>query len=140
LRRSRALGLLLILATLAGCGGHSASPESVARAWSNAVNTGDNEAAANLFAPGAQVVQNGRLIRLRTHADAVSWNAALPCSGRILAVAKAKGAATVTFRLGNRPTGACDGPGSTVRALFRVRDGKIVLWHQLAEGTQGQSV
>lgn len=112
----------------------------MARAWSNAINTGDNDAAAGLFADDAQIVQPGQVTRLHTHAEAVAWNAALPCSGTILEVVDADETATVTFRLGNRPSGTCDGPGATVRAIFRVRKGKIVLWHQLgnetAPGTQ----
>lgn len=138
----RVLGVLgfLLVTALAGCGGHSASPESVARAWSNAINTGNNDAAAKLFADDAQIVQPGHVIRLHSHSEAVAWNAALPCSGTILEVVDADETATVTFRLGNRPSGACDGTGATVRAIFRVRDGKIVLWHQLgnesAAGTQ----
>jgi hypothetical protein len=38
----------------------------------------------------------------------------------------------VIFKLGDRPNHACDGPGDEAAALFRVRDGKIVLWHETA--------
>jgi len=117
----------------AACGGHgSASPANVTRAWSQALNTGDNERAAKLFAPNAQVVQGGTSIRLRTLADAIRWNASLPCSGRILEVETRGHEATATFELGNRTTSACDAPGATASAIFDVRDGKIVLWHQIA--------
>jgi hypothetical protein len=131
-RLPRALALAALASSLAACGGHSGSAESVARAWSKAINAGDDEAAGDLFARDARVVQQARVVRLHTHADAVAWNAALPCSGRIVAVAARSDAATVTFRLGDRPGSRCDGPGATVRALFLVRDGKIVLLHQLA--------
>lgn len=120
-----------MVAALAGCGGGSPSPESVVRAWSNALNAGDNERAASLFAPGAEIVQSGRVLRLWTHADAVAWNAALPCSGRIVSISTEGDTATATFVLGDRLTSACDGPGQRATAVFRVRDGKIVLWHQL---------
>ena len=140
-RLPRALAVVALASSLAACGGHSASPENVARAWSKAINAGDNEAAGDLFARGARVVQQSGVIRLHTHADAVAWNAALPCSGRIVAVKARSDTATVTFRLGDRPTSRCDGPGATVRALFLVHDGKIVLWHQLAGTTApGQPV
>ena len=126
------LATALLLALLAGCGGGGkASPESVVRAWSNALNAGDNQGAANLFAPGAQVVQDPVVIRLRTHADAVVWNAGLPCSGRIVALSTNGATVTATFLLGDRPTSACDGPGHRATAVFRIRGGKIVLWHQV---------
>ena len=129
----------LLLALLAGCGeGGKASPESVVRAWSRALNAGDNQAAADLFAPGAQVIQGPVVIKLRTHADAVVWNAGLPCSGRIVAISTRGAMVTATFLLGDRPTSACDGPGHRATAVFRIRGGKIVLWHQVPNATPPQ--
>ena len=120
------------MAFLAGCGGGGkASPESVVRAWSKALNAGDNQGAADLFAPGAEVVQGPVVLRLRTHADAVVWNAGLPCSGKIVALSTSGATVTATFLLGDRPTSACDGPGHRATAVFRIRGGKIVLWHQV---------
>jgi limonene-1,2-epoxide hydrolase len=115
----------------AGCGGHgSRSPESVARAWSAALDRNDNESAARLFADDAKVVQDGEL-DLRDHAEAVQWNAMLPCGGTITSVtAQSKTDVLVVFKLTERPQHRCDGPGTRAAALFRVRDGKIVLWHQ----------
>jgi hypothetical protein len=104
----------------------------VTRAWSHALNTGDNEQAGELFARNAQIVQGGTAIRLRTLADAIRWNASLPCSGRILEVETDGDRTTATFELGDRATSACDAPGATASAIFEVRDGKIVLWHQIA--------
>ena len=95
------------------------------------MNTGDNEAAAELFAPGAQVVQAGRVTRLDTRAEAIAWNARLPCSGRLVAIAAGRERARATFELRDRETRRCDGPGSRATTIFRVRDGKIVLWHQV---------
>jgi len=117
---------------LPGCGSSSPSPESVVRAWSQALNTDDNERAADLFAPGAEVVQPGQVLRLRTHAEAVAWNSALPCAGRIVSIKTAGRTATTTFELGDRRNSRCDGPGQHATAIFRVVKGKIVLWHQTA--------
>ena len=115
----------------AACGGGSTSAEGVVRAWSSAVNAGDNETAADQFATNAEIVQGGVEQRFRTRADAVDWNAGLPCSGRIVHL-EARGAeVTATFVLGDRPTSRCDGPGARARAVIRVRHGKIVLWHQV---------
>jgi limonene-1,2-epoxide hydrolase len=123
--------ILLAVLALAGCGTHhSASPEDVARAWSAALDHDDNEAAAKLFAAGATVVQGGELV-LPDHAAAVRWNEMLPCGGSILSVTSQNTTdVLVVFRLGERPHHRCDGPGTRAAAIFRVRNGKIVLWHQ----------
>jgi limonene-1,2-epoxide hydrolase len=131
LRSRLALGLVLAL-VLGGCGGRSPSPESVVRAWSHAVNTDDNETAAKLFAPGAEIVQPGTVLTLETHQQAVAWNAALPCSGEIVRISAAGDTVTATFRLGDRRTSKCDGPGERATTVVKVKDGKIVLWHQTA--------
>ncbi len=83
--RMRFVAISLAVLALTACGGKAASPESVARAWSAALNSNDNDAAAKLFAPGAQIVQAG-VLTLRTRRDAVRWNASLPCGGRIASV------------------------------------------------------
>jgi SnoaL-like protein len=134
------LGALL----LAGCGagpGEARSPEDVVRAWSSALNAGDDERAADLFAPRARVVQGPTVMILATHADAVRWNRGLPCSGRIVSLARRGDTVTATFVLGDRPSSACDGPGQRAVAAFEIRRGRIVLWHQLpAAQPEGQDV
>jgi limonene-1,2-epoxide hydrolase len=127
----KALLLGAAVAALAtGCGSSSPSTESVVRAWSQALNMDDNKAAADLFAPGAEVVQAGHVVTLQTHADAVAWNSRLPCSGRIVSIESKGQTATATFELGDRAHSRCDGPGDRATAIFRVVKGKIVLWHQ----------
>ena len=118
------------LAATAGCGGSPPSTESVVRAWSQALNTDDNERAADLFALNAEVVQGDAVTTLRTHRDAVRWNSSLPCSGRIVSITSKGQTATATFVLGDRQHSRCDGPGEHATAIFRVVKGKIVLWHQ----------
>ncbi len=139
---ARAALALALLALSAGCGSASAaSPASVVRAWSKAINRGDNERAARLFAPGAVVIQDGEL-RLATHADALAWNSALPCAGHISSLTLSGDEVTANFVLGNRPGARCDGPGQRASAVFRIRHGKIVLWHQVppAGGTTTNQV
>ena len=123
-----------ILALLAGCGSAGTSPSSVVRAWSNALNGDDNEAAANLFAQDAEVIQGSVVARLHTHSDAVAWNTDLPCSGKIVSLAAHGAVVRATFVLGDRKTSPCDGPGKRAAAVFRIRGGKIVLWHQVPAG------
>jgi limonene-1,2-epoxide hydrolase len=107
------------------------SPAQVVRAWSKALNADDNSAAGALFAPNARVVQGPLDVRLRTRALAVEFNAALPCSGKILELRVSGDRVTATFRLGERPRHRCDAPGTKAAALFEIRNGRIVLWKQI---------
>lgn len=128
------VGLCACLVLLAGCagGGESSSAEEVVRAWSKALNAGDNDRAADLFASGAKVSQGDVTIRLETHEDAVRFNAALPCDGTIVNLETKDDTVTATFLLSDSETAPCDGPGQEATALFTIRDGKIVSWQQVA--------
>ena len=128
MRASVALALAVV--AFAGCGGDERSPEEVARAWSEALNAGDNEAAADLFAVGARIQQAGLVLRVSTREVAAAWNASLPCAGEIVELETEGDVATATFVLSDRKTSACDAPGGRATAEFTVRDGKIVLWRQ----------
>jgi len=123
--------LLVAVVLLTACGGrHSASPAAVARSWSAALNRADDAVAASLFAPSAEVLQNGRLV-LQTRRDAVRWNASLPCGGRITRIIRqGKRQVLVVFVLTERPGHRCDAPGVRAAAIFRVEHGKIVSWQQ----------
>ena len=127
----RRVAIIAVVLVLTGCGGHSArSAEDIARDWSAALDKSDNEAAGSLFAAGAEVIQNGRLV-LSTHRDAVQWSASLPCGGRITRVVhQGKNQVLVVFKLTERPGHHCDGPGLDAAAIFRVEHGKIVSWEQ----------
>ena len=125
--------MLVLLAS--GCGDSQPSAQSVVRAWSQALNAEDNKGAADLFAPGAEVVQGSTVIHLQTHAQAEAWNSSLPCSGKIVSIRSHGETARATFRLGDRQHSRCDGPGELATALFRVVKGKIVLWHQAGAST-----
>jgi limonene-1,2-epoxide hydrolase len=131
----RRLALLALVALAACSGDEPPGPEEVVRAWSRALNSGDNGAAADLFALGARIEQSGLELTVRTRADALAWNRSLPCSGRIVAVETSGEEVTATFLLGNRRTSACDAPGGRVAAVFRVHEGKIVLFRQLPDET-----
>ena len=109
--------LIVVLAVLAaGCGGSQPSTQSVVRAWSQALNAEDNKGAADLFAPGAEVVQGPNVIRLRTHADAEAWNSSLPCSGQIVKIKRRP-------RRCRRPSGSATGStaAATGPAISRPR-------------------
>jgi len=116
---------------LAGCGSSKPrSGEEVVRAWSSAVNADRNYDAAGFFAADAKVVQGDEIV-LHDHADAERWNESLPCAGQIDSIVERSGGGLlVRFTLADRPHHACDGPGNEAAAIFRVRDGKITLFHQ----------
>jgi limonene-1,2-epoxide hydrolase len=126
----RILPAALVLA-LAACGGTTRSPADVVRAWSDAINANDNARAAALFARDAKVIQSGELV-LHSRADARRWNAALPCAGHVDSLRASGGRVTATFTLGERARHTCDAPGRQAAAVFEIRGGKIVLWHQIA--------
>jgi hypothetical protein len=108
------------------------SPAQVVRAWSRALNRGDNEAAANLFARNAIIAQPGYTLPLKTHKLAVLWNKSLPCDGHILWITVRKNVADATFLLSDRsPVQRCDAPGTRARAAFTVVNGKIAAFVQL---------
>jgi hypothetical protein len=128
--------LLLVLLAAAGCGSEPPSAESVVRAWSASVNSGDNAAAARLFAHGATVVRDGKVRTLRSYNAARGWNAALRWCGRIVSVSENGATVRAVFLLRTRQRFGCTGPGERAHTLFRVRDGKIVLWHQLDQAPE----
>jgi hypothetical protein len=129
----RLAAILLGLLALTACGGSkTASAPEVVRAWSGALDRNDNEQAARLFAHGAQIIQNGTLT-LTTHADAVRWNAGLPCGGRISHLElHGENQVLAVFELRPRPQHRCDATGGQAATIFRVQNGEIVLWHQTA--------
>jgi hypothetical protein len=124
----RLVATLLGVLALTACGGSSAaSAPEVVRAWSAALDRNDNEHAARLFADGAQIVQNGEEILL-THADAVRWNAGLPCGGRISHLVLHGRARCSRSRASKPPAHRSDGRRQAA-AIFRVEDGRSS-WHQ----------
>ena len=128
----RPAAILLALLALTACGGHkTASPGAVVRTWSAALDRNDSEAAGSLFADGSQVIQSG-VLTLPAHADAVQWNSGLPCGGVItLLEPRSGGQILAIFTLTDRPKHRCDAPGTKAAALFQVRNGKIVVWHEV---------
>ena len=108
------------------------SPAAIVRAWSAALNTNHNAAAAKLFAPNARILQGPLDVRLTSPQLATAFNASLPCAGEITRITLNGDRATATFVLGHRPRHTCTAArGEKAAALFVVRAGKIVLWEQV---------
>jgi hypothetical protein len=108
------------------------STGAVVRAWTAALNSGNDAAAGRLFNPHASWIQGGYKFRLTNQFEAAVLTHNLPCSGRIAAMSVKGERATATFLLGNRPgRPRCATPGAKAATLFTVRHGKIVLWAQV---------
>jgi hypothetical protein len=103
---------------------------AVVRAWSAAINRGDDRAAGALFAHPALVVQ-GYPLRLDTLKDAITWNSGLPCAGKVERMVLVEQGVLATFTLGERPHHRCDAPGHRAAAVFLVAHGRILLWQQV---------
>jgi hypothetical protein len=137
-RRHAAIALLIGILAIAstGCGGSKAKdPEAVVDSWSQAINGGDDEAAAKLFAKDAVVIQDGQRLTLATQADALAFNASLPCGAKVVGKKTDGNDVTTTFTLTRRPGHMCDGTGESAVTVFTVSGGKITLWHQLPTGS-----
>ena len=114
-----------------GCGAKGKNPAAIVESWSRAINASDDGAAADLFADDATVIQNGQRLELANHDEALSFNASLPCGGRIVEQVLNGDEVTATFSLTQRPGHTCGGTGRTAVAVFRITANKISLWHQL---------
>ena len=131
---------LLALPATAPAATPARTPAQVVRAWSRALNAGDDRSAGALFARNAITVQGAVVVRLRTARSAVVWNSGLPCSGEIVSIRVRGNVAVATFRLGERPHHICDGPGNLVAARFTLVRGRIVRWEQIPPEVPGRSV
>ena len=147
----------LVLLGLAGCGSdggsedaagkpapseasvEGADPEAVEviAAWSEALSSGDTEAAAKLFAIPS-VAENGPTFQIRSPADALVFNESLPC-GAELTEAETVGESTIaTFRLSDRPGGDCGtGSGAEASTSFVIEDGEIAEWRRVGSDGPG---
>ena len=128
--RAGLLAVPALAAALAGCGGSEPSAEGVVRAWAESVRLGHTEAAAGLFAPGAEVIDGERRLVLRTESQALRYSRREACAGDVVRIEEARGTVEVEFEVGAAEARRCDGLGRE-RALFRVRDGRITFLHRL---------
>jgi hypothetical protein len=118
-----------------------ATVERVVREWSQHLNAEENDALARLFALPAIVAQAGGLLELTSYDEIAEWFAGLPCSGMVVSITvPAPDVAIAVFRLGDRPSSPCDGPGELAAAEFHFRDGKLIAWAQVAVPEEAQPV
>jgi hypothetical protein len=110
-----------------------AAMERAVRAWSEALNAGENEVAARLFELPALVAQGPTVIEFRTYEQLAAFHEELPCSGRIVSISfDEPDVALAVFELGDRRTGPCDAPaGTRAAARFVFREGRLQAWQQV---------
>jgi|GEM_PF-3105684 len=131
---TRAQRFLIVLAVAAaGCGDSShRTPAQVVRAWSAAVNRGDNEAAAALFGSKVVFVAGDSRLVLRTRAQALAFHRAIGWCGPIVRLVANGNEVEAQFSLASRPNGHCERGGrERGSAYFRIRDRKIVFFNQI---------
>jgi hypothetical protein len=145
--RRRAV-LLAAAVALGGCGSASRPPKPresagarVVRQWADAERAGRFDIASALFALPSKVANGGPVIRFRTRAEVDFFNRSLPC-GAILKRTRpaAHGRFVATFELTERlgPGAGCGpGVGQSAEVAFRVRDGRIVEWLRVPDGSGG---
>lgn len=121
----------------AGAGAPPKTPAQVVRAWSHALNAGNDKAAGALFARNALAIQGAFVVRLKTAKSAVLWNSGLPCSGEIVHLRVKGNVVVATFVLGHRSGHTCDAPGGLAAAKFTIAHGKIARWEQVAPEAAG---
>jgi hypothetical protein len=128
--------LLSVLALVAvGCGGSShRSPAQVVRAWSAAVNRGDDEAATALFGSKAVFIAGDYQVVLRTRAEVLTFHQEMVWCGPIVRLDREGEEIVAQFSLASRPTSHCERGGRERGSVaFLVRDGKIVRFDQIGE-------
>jgi hypothetical protein len=128
--------LAVLALAAAGCGGgdRPRTPTEVVRAWSAALNRGDNKAAAALFGSKVRFVAGDYQKVLRTRAQALAFNRALGWCGPIVRLARHGTEVMAQFSLASRPSGHCERGGREHGSVdFFVHDGKIVFFSQIGE-------
>ena len=104
----------------------------VIRRWSDTLRGGDEVGAARYFAvPSIVQIQPGEPVyHITRRAQAVAFQAVLPCGARLLRAERDGRYVNALFRLTMRPGATCDAPGATARTDFVIRHGKIAEWRR----------
>lgn len=100
--------------------------------WSGRLSEGDTKGAARLFAIPSVAINGDLPLRLTSRDDALAFNRSLPCGAKLVKARPAGDAIAATFRLTERPGGACGaGVGQLARTAFEIEDGHITEWRRL---------
>jgi hypothetical protein len=107
----------------------------VIRRWLSALDRGDIRRAAHLFALPSKFQNAGTpVLRVDSEVERMAVNFSLTCGARAVRTGGAGPFTIVTFRLIDRPGGACgSGAGQTARGAILVRAGRIREWYRLPD-------
>jgi hypothetical protein len=146
--RSVVLAAAFVLAgCLASCGGGGDSDQSslpsghedvaVIENWIDTLSNGNVKGAADYFAVPSVAANGAAPVTLRSRVDVLAFNRSLPCGAKLVRARPLDRFIVATFRLTQRPGGACDGgAGQLARTAFVIRGGKIVEWRRLTNPPQ----
>ena len=114
-------------------GADSAEVEVIDR-WAKALNEGDVDAAAELFAIPS-LAENGLVYEIADLDDARRFNSSLPCGAILIEARPERELVVATFELTERPgPGECGaGTGGEASTAFRIVDGEIAEWLRVAD-------
>jgi hypothetical protein len=138
---------LVLAGCLASCGGGDGGDQvslpsghadvAVIEGWIDTLSDGDVKGAADYFAVPSLAENGTAPVTLRSRADVLTFNRSLPCGAKLVRARPIGRFIAATFKLTERPGGACDGgAGQLARTAFVIRDGKIVEWRRLTNPPQ----
>jgi hypothetical protein len=109
-----------------------AAATRVIRGWSDTLRGGDEVGAARFFAvPSVVQIEPGQpSYRITRRAQAVAFQAVLPCGARLISAVRDGRYVNALFRLTARRGATCDAPGQTARTDFVIRRGLITEWRR----------
>jgi hypothetical protein len=107
----------------------------VIRRWLAALDRGDIPRAAHFFALPSKFQNAGTpVLTVDSEIERLAVNTSLSCGARAIRTGGAGPYTIVTFRLIERPGGACGpGTGQTARGAILVRRGRIREWYRLPD-------
>ncbi len=111
---------------------------AVVKRWLAALTQGDIPKAAGTFADGAVVQNLNPPVILEDEAARLAFNAGFPCGAEIVTASSVKGYLIVTYRLTDRESSACDGPGGSAAGAIKVEGGKMTEWYRLPDPQDGK--
>ena len=106
----------------------------VIRGWSEALRTGNIDAASEYWGLPAKIQNATPVLTLRSRDDVRAFNLSLTCGAILTAAGKARDYTILKMRLTQRRGADCGGGiGKQARTAIRVDDGKIVEWYRLPD-------
>jgi hypothetical protein len=116
--------------------------EAVIRGWTSTLRHGRVAKAARYFALPSIVANGTPPVTIQTRAQAEQFNRILTCGARVVSLERGDHhRVIVTFRLTERPGGACGGgTGALAYTAFRIRGGRITQWLRIEDPSGGTTM